>query len=967
MRVIILLLLPILFTLSSCVRLAVKGVKKRTNLEYVVPTASMYADAKFDGLAKFIDSARDTASILMIHGLTRKNENHFDFLVQRLAYKLQLRLVVKKDSIPLSQSLQYTRKGRVLGFGGCKLFKWEFRRRTDDKVVNAYFIYWEPVFKTFKDFIIEYDNTRYRTGLSTLAKDGVFINVLSDLALYLNLQCKVQIHDLFLQSVEKMSGDIVVIAGGFGVQMLFDAMNLELEYRTVLKNQNIIKTTLETFKYISDTVSRGIGKANADSVRQRNPSIQAETYIKYKDSTTRKHTFRKPYDIRKVFLIGNQLPFTSLLSLDPQGSLGVQEMNDNVFDGFHKFLEQKQRVNPKDSIEIISFYDPNDPFGYRLPQSSWKQLIVKNVKLNIAEYWQIDPRKTTDFVLPKLKGENATDFFLNIIDQQDSTQSLMLNLEGPANQSRNDYRIIGAIANGSDYPFVCTTLQPKEANHRDLRPRAKMPLSGLVATISTSIVDNINHRLDIEHSVLPFSLPSQYRDYSPNKRVVSPFGGIDESVKSNRLTQLITVHGVKNQEPDHFDMMTREIAKTLGFYETPQNFRVVCAEAVCPEGTNANYGPGTIKITTFKSITGKELIIYNVYWSSVTHPAKEWLKSASIYDESSIIPKMVKDVLVTDGLSDIELSFQGDHDQIMKLLSRAFSEMEHDFVSAGIGIDCQNTYYMTGSLGTRLLLDYLNTRMGESATKEVQGRAKTWFMLTNQLIITELKNVHLLPDMISYDAFFKEAYGEQGAPVQNILDQENSNFEIVAFNDPNDIMSFIVPDDAMGMRCGERIHNTYINIAQGAQVNMNALIKIAWRADKKLQEYHRKRYRHMLHCFRHCPSKLCDGIVDPTKLPDDHQYWEMEEIMMISKHRFKHWFVVDSHLSQNRSVKLDNLINDLLSADSNHYNPDKLELKLKKKKKWYTSDLYVNEGTVTSEREKYRDIKSIEKKTLKRT
>ena len=503
-------------TLASCVRLAVKGVKKKTKLEYVVPTASMYADGKFQGLSKFIDDAEDTASILMIHGLTRKTEDHFDFMMQRLAYKLDLQLTAPRDTISLLQHSLNSRKNRTLSFGNCKLYKWGFKRRTDGKIVNAYFIYWEPVFKTFKDFIISYDSTRYRTGLSTIAKDGVFINVLSDLALYLNTACKVQMHDLFLQSVEKIDGDIAVIGSGFGVQILFDAMNLELEYRKVNEHKAEVVKAIRGHEETYGTVATILNEVDVQQVQQRNLSIKAARYMEYKDSADHSkpttHKFHKQYNIRKVFLIGNQLPFTSLLSLDAKDPSNANEMNDNVYNGFRKFLEQKQAVNPLDSLVIVSFYDPNDPFGYKLPPSSWERLVVKNVKLNIAEFWRIDPRRTTDFVLPKLKNGEA---FLDLIDQQDSIQSLMLNLEGPANQSRNDYRIIGAIARGSDYTFVCTTPDTTHALPRELHPHAKQLLSGLVAEASPMIVQNISQRIDIEHSVLPFSLPSLYRDYDP--------------------------------------------------------------------------------------------------------------------------------------------------------------------------------------------------------------------------------------------------------------------------------------------------------------------------------------------------------------------------------------------------------------------------------------------------------------------
>ncbi|MEJ0030039.1 MAG: hypothetical protein WDO15_06565 [Bacteroidota bacterium] len=316
------------------------------------------------------------------------------------------------------------------------------------------------------------------------------------------------------------------------------------------------------------------------------------------------------------------------------------------------------------------------------------------------------------------------------------------------------------------------------------------------------------------------------------------------------LTQLVTVHGVKTQEPDHFDMMTSEIAKSLGFYATPDTFKVICANGVpCPNDPDANNWPGTVKITRFKSVSGKSLIIYNVYWSSITNPPKRWLDTISIRNEPeiSVIPRLVKDVLVTDGLSDIELSFKNFHPQIMDLLKTAFNEMEDDFQKSDSTSGYPNAYYMTGSLGTRLLLDYLNQNE-KGKTEAVVNRTKTWFMLTNQLIITALKDVPLRAGKITYEDYFKRSFGPTNAYMEQML--EMKKFEVVAFNDPNDIMSFVVPDDRMGIVNGNKIHNNYINIAQGVQVHMNQLIKIAWRADKTLQKFHRRKYKEAIENFR---------------------------------------------------------------------------------------------------------------------
>ncbi len=67
---------------------------------------------------------------------------------------------------------------------------------------------------------------------------------------------KSQVHNAILQCIEKIKKDgrIVVVGGGFGVQIMFDAMQLEMEHR----NHNI------------------------DSAQDRNPTVPMEEYMNYK-------------------------------------------------------------------------------------------------------------------------------------------------------------------------------------------------------------------------------------------------------------------------------------------------------------------------------------------------------------------------------------------------------------------------------------------------------------------------------------------------------------------------------------------------------------------------------------------------------------------------------------------------------------------------------------------------------------
>lgn len=919
--------------LSSCIGTAVKTVVKKTGLKYSVPSPILYSEnGDFKGLGDFIETSGERANILLTHGLTDKSENHFDLLVERLAAQLKLKMIKNRGTAIVVGDATNDPEHRMLGFDSWKLFQWKFVTESN-KPVNFYFVYWAPVTRPAKDFIHAYNESIHRTRLSSLSKDSLFINIFGDLALYLNPDYKLQLQRTFLACIEHIEGPFTVVGGGFGVQLLFEAVLEEL-------------------------YSRNAGRIAIKTAQVNNRGIDVEKQrVLEKAQGKDKVLYTHQYDIPRVYLLTNQIPFVSLLTLKAYDRLTQAARNEDVLAVIRNFCAEKSTP-----IDLISFYDPNDPFGYVLPgmmNDPWIRLY--NVRLNIGETWRIDPIKTTEFVLPQIKSQKAQDVLLSVIDQKATTQDLMLNLKSPSNLTRFDYRVMGALAEGSDYKFVCHLPAQKDPRARTIETRRAESLLLLKASIAEDIAKKLKIKLELKSSVLPFSLPSLFREVYPDTIRSLTFQGIDRSIATNEITQILTVHGVKNQEPDSFDDIVNSCAKSLGFYSRPASIRFVCPDnETCPSHGQLElaYRPGTVKITTFEGVSGQRLIIYSAYWSSVTKPAKEWLDSVSIQDESSVIPKLLKRELINDGFADIEISFGEMRLQVNSVFAKAFKEMNEDYkaVRSKRGL---NTYYLTGSLGSRLLLDYLgdnisNPTLANSDVLAVQSRARTWFMLTNQLIMTALKDIPLndpttsdLDDAISYEQVFKTSYQK----MLNVV-EDSSPFDIVGFNDPNDLLSFILPDSVMGVGTqNQKVYNTYLNLAKGVNVNMDNLIRTVAKADKKLKKKHRREYRKQLHCFRTCKRKVCNSI-EISK--SDNEYSDYYDMLRDAKNRF----TLRTRRIQRfapPATKINPEIEQCLMDGD--FDSKRLRHLFNRKKRWYSSNLYLSKDQWEAQKASYRDLK----------
>ncbi|MEI9921664.1 MAG: hypothetical protein WDO14_23170 [Bacteroidota bacterium] len=940
-------ILPVMFLLlimSSCVKAVFNAIKTGTSLHYVTSVDNLHIDDKFTGLDDFIKSQPGpVANVLMIHGLTNKEPRHFDYLVERLAYKLRLKLDASKKQLIDSGTTEIPRQ-RSFGYGKWELYRWHFT--ADDypnKDINFYFIYWSPITQPAKKFLLQYNKTDYRTRLAVMFKDSLFINLFGDLALFINADYKSELYSCFTTSLDHIKGPTAVVGSGFGVQMMFEAAQFKLFEEAKRRGMS---TAIQIKKDSLAQEKQGIG------VHEQTRGMIEREKLAYNKDKNSENTIPY-YDITKIFLINNQLPFTGMLTLSPETPAKDELLNRQMYWAMSKFMTYSNRLHPQRpirEIDVVSFYDPNDPFGYRLPPYG-DSIKVTNASVNTAEYWMIDPRKATDFIMPKIKSPKMRKLVIGMIDQENNEQKILTNFTGPAEQSRTDFRIISAIASGSKYPL--TTMKPAiETQYpRDIDPKAREEkadfITRLKASIGESLITKIKDHLTVTPSNLPFAEPSTFKDCVPDIIRAKAFKGIDASVGNNSLTQIMTIHGVGPQEPDHFDGLTNAIAEKLGFYGRPLRVKVACAGL--PDC--GNVGPirkssflGTVKIHEYEGTYGKKLIIYNVYWSSIVTPAKQWLDSLSIYDESSVVTRMIKKFLINDGFTDIEMTFKQYRDYVESTIETAYKEMDNDFTRPGYVGGPRNTYYITGSLGTKLLLDFLKrNRHYLQPVSDVQSRTRTWFMLTNQLIMTAFKDIelkkdtvqnsHIRHDSITYEDFYQQAFGV----TLDLIEDKQSPFDIVAFNDPNDLLSFVVPDSVMGIGAGrEKIHNNYVNLASGFQVNMNGLIKYVRKADKYLSKKHRSEYNDRI--------RALEKVAEKAKSNNDQPLYvalcEEIDMLKIACARFSQ----DKTFNPKTRAATDSDILELLTADPAKRDKE-LGEKLLEKKKLYLSNLYLADSS----------------------
>ena len=322
-----------------------------------------------------------------------------------------------------------------------------------------------------------------------------------------------------------------------------------------------------------------------------------------------------------------------------------------------------------------------------------------------------------------------------------------------------------------------------------------------------------------------------------------PFKGIEAKLQSKKQTKVLFVHGVGDHIPGYTTEFLEKLAKELNLnVRSAEQKNIQLSTALLPD-TNL----GNLRIThLYNEQNGQDLIFYELTWSEITRAEKKLLAfdTSGDYDfRRARINEFLKK-FSNDAGADPVIYAGESRVAILAAFAQSFCWMaSHDWKdlpksgrqscmglndSAADHIANDNYVFISHSLGSRIVTDGLDRVIGILANSEkytnankklsmsskavelFQNKQIPIYMLSNQLPMLQLGRKP--PTVAGQDASYCEANGA------NFNKRMFNETHIVAFSDPNDLLSYAIPrefaEKYIDSRLCASITNVNINVAK---------------------------------------------------------------------------------------------------------------------------------------------------------
>jgi hypothetical protein len=308
--------------------------------------------------------------------------------------------------------------------------------------------------------------------------------------------------------------------------------------------------------------------------------------------------------------------------------------------------------------------------------------------------------------------------------------------------------------------------------------------------------------------------------------------------RSNNLLKVLMVHGVGTHIPGYSTQFQEKLAKELDLNEMSSHYKEI-------KLVNKEYPDQDLGILRVRRLLDKdqdeEMLFYELTWSSITNPQKEKLK----YDTSgeysfrrAEVNQMLK--VFSNDTSPDPMIYLGEHSQDMILASfrTAFCWMigrDWDALpnesqeictldqAAVEHLPDEDFAIVSHSLGSRIVIDGMKSiasrvskaqEGGSSFTetefiRDFQKKRIPFYLMSNQLPLLEMGAV--APEVVNQHNEYCEPGGE------HYDERLVAKTSIIAFSDPNDLLSYAIPQQFGQQRLDSRlcaeITNININVA----------------------------------------------------------------------------------------------------------------------------------------------------------
>ncbi|MFZ1430744.1 MAG: hypothetical protein WAS21_28755 [Geminicoccaceae bacterium] len=315
-----------------------------------------------------------------------------------------------------------------------------------------------------------------------------------------------------------------------------------------------------------------------------------------------------------------------------------------------------------------------------------------------------------------------------------------------------------------------------------------------------------------------------------------PFGA---SVGDRSEVKVLYVHGIGTHVPGDGTTLRQTLAKALGLdIRAPRPKRIVIASPSFPD---QNLGEINVSRLT-DAQHRRDLLFYELTWSPITQPDKELI--AFDKEQDYVLRRAAVNQAMRSFINDVApdpLAYAGEKREpilvsvtqsICWMVSRSWSDLPELTEGAycgsslpGVGsrVQLDDFVLITHSLGSRATLDAMQrlTNLPMSADPHLKQIADTFatrdiqvFMLSNQLPLLEAgREGQQVVNQIG-------AYCGPGATKPGRFFDKT---EIIAFSDPNDLMSYPVPDKFADKYIESRLCPSVTNVTINV-VTVNSLL-----------------------------------------------------------------------------------------------------------------------------------------------
>jgi hypothetical protein len=305
---------------------------------------------------------------------------------------------------------------------------------------------------------------------------------------------------------------------------------------------------------------------------------------------------------------------------------------------------------------------------------------------------------------------------------------------------------------------------------------------------------------------------------------------LGEAGPERPILKVIMVHGVGTHVPGHSARLSANLARSLGLTVVAPDAKAFPIEAPAFPGETL----GTLTVTRHTNVArDREMLFFELTWSPISQPAKEAIAfdNTAVYAHrrasvNNVFKHFINDV-APDPLAYTGTGRERIQTTIGQTLCWALSSdwqdlpdeqqlctpERPDFVSR---LDNDEFVFITHSLGSRITTDGLTrlTRVVETegvdrpeirrVSQSLQERDVKVFMLANQLPLLQsgLEPASVQGEM---PAFCRPG----GADFSKRLFKET---ELIAFSDPNDLLSYPIPDAFVRDHVDSRLCPKQVNV-----------------------------------------------------------------------------------------------------------------------------------------------------------